>query len=34
MKDAHISNPDTGLDDFSPDYEDDFEVSGSIQLSV
>ncbi|XP_041899495.1 cytoplasmic dynein 2 intermediate chain 1 [Corvus kubaryi] len=25
MKDAHISNPDTGLDDFSPDYEDDFE---------
>ncbi|XP_048184206.1 cytoplasmic dynein 2 intermediate chain 1 [Corvus hawaiiensis] len=24
-KDAHISNPDTGLDDFSPDYEDDFE---------
>ncbi|XP_068862528.1 cytoplasmic dynein 2 intermediate chain 1 isoform X2 [Aphelocoma coerulescens] len=25
MKDVHISNPDTGLDDFSPDYEDDFE---------
>ncbi|XP_039405322.1 cytoplasmic dynein 2 intermediate chain 1 [Corvus cornix cornix] len=25
MKDTHISNPDTGLDDFSPDYEDDFE---------
>lgn len=34
MKDAHISNPDTGLEDFSSNYEDDFEVSKSIWLSV
>lgn len=34
MNDKHISNPDTGLQDFSPNYEDDFEVSKSIQLSV
>ncbi|XP_041346025.1 cytoplasmic dynein 2 intermediate chain 1 [Pyrgilauda ruficollis] len=26
MKDTHISNPDTGLEDFSLNYEDDFEV--------
>ncbi|KAL9868500.1 cytoplasmic dynein 2 intermediate chain 1 [Geothlypis trichas] len=26
MKDTHISNPDTGLQDFSLNYEDDFEV--------
>ncbi|XP_066184641.1 cytoplasmic dynein 2 intermediate chain 1 [Sylvia atricapilla] len=25
MKDTHISNPDTGLEDFSSNYEDDFE---------
>ncbi|NXH42541.1 WDR60 protein, partial [Dicaeum eximium] len=26
MKDTHISNPDTGLEEFSLNYEDDFEV--------
>ncbi|XP_072781422.1 cytoplasmic dynein 2 intermediate chain 1 isoform X1 [Taeniopygia guttata] len=26
VKDTHISNPDTGLEDFSLNYEDDFEV--------
>lgn len=29
----HIYNSDTGFDNFSADYEDDFEVSKSIQLS-
>ena len=30
MKDTHIYNSDMGFDNFSANYEDDFEVSKSI----